>query len=116
MATISEKSRTKEIIDRLQGIINSASAVPLAPGKISVYKDEVQSLLTELADQMDNELKTCHEVNDRRGKIISEAKKEAEKIIYQAKRGTDAVLVVACGQIPSLSEHPGMGVCHGARS
>ncbi len=85
MATITEKSRTKEIIDRLQGVINSASAVPLAPGKISVYKDEIQSLLTELADQIDSELKTYHEVNDRRGKIISEAKKEAEKIIYQAE-------------------------------
>lgn len=93
MATISEKSRTKEIIDRLQGIINSASAVPLAPGKISVYKDEVQSLLTELADQMDNELKTYHEVNDRRGKIISEAKKEAEKIIYQAERSASRMRV-----------------------
>ncbi len=93
MATISEKSRTKEIIDRLQGTINSASAVPLAPGKISVYKDEVQSLLTELADQMDNELKTYHEVNDRRGKIISEAKKEAEKIIYQAERSASRMRV-----------------------
>ncbi|MDO5154992.1 MAG: hypothetical protein Q4D51_03410 [Eubacteriales bacterium] len=85
METIAEKSRTKEIIDRLQGIVNSASPVPLAAGKISVYKDEVQSLLDELAMQMDAELKTYHEVNDRRGKIINEAKKEAEKIIYQAE-------------------------------
>lgn len=93
MATIAEKSRTKEIIDRLQGIINNASAVPLAPGKISVFKDEVQSLLTELATQMDIELKTYHEVNDRKGKIISEAKKEAEKIIYQAEHSASRMRV-----------------------
>lgn len=93
MATIAEKSRTKEIIDRLQGIINNASAVPLAPGKISVFKDEVQSLLTELATQMEIELKTYHEVNDRKGKIISEAKKEAEKIIYQAEHSASRMRV-----------------------
>lgn len=85
MATIAEKSRTKEIIDRLQAIINNASPVPLASGKVTIYKDEVQSLLIELASQMEIELKTYHEVNDRKGKIINEAKKEAEKIIYQAE-------------------------------
>ena len=93
MATIAEKSRTKEIIDRLQGIIDGASAVPLAPGKISVYKEEIQNLLTELSTQMDNELKTYHEVNDRRGKLISEAKKEAEKIIYQAEHSASRMRV-----------------------
>lgn len=85
MATIAEKSRTKEIIDRLQGIMENASPVPLASGKVMIYKDEVQSLLAELASQMEIELKTYHEVNDRKGKIINEAKKEAEKIIYQAE-------------------------------
>lgn len=93
MATIAEKSRTKEIIDRLQSIIDSAPTVPLASGKVSVYKDEMQSLLTELATQMENELKTYHEVNDRKGKIISEAKKEAEKIIYQAEHSASRMRV-----------------------
>lgn len=85
MATIAEKSRTKEIIDRLQAIIDNASPVPLASGKVTIYKDEMQSLLIELASQMEIELKTYHEVNDRKGKIINEAKKEAEKIIFQAE-------------------------------
>lgn len=93
MATIAEKSRTKEIIDRLQGIINNASPVPLASGKVMIYKDEVQSLLSELALQMETELKTYHEVNDRKGKIINEAKKEAEKIIYQAEHSASRMRV-----------------------
>ncbi|MDE6625559.1 MAG: hypothetical protein K2K56_04230 [Lachnospiraceae bacterium] len=93
MASIADKSRTKEIIDRLQVMIDNASAVPLAPGKISVYKDELQSLLTELATQIEIELKTYHEVNDRKGKIISEAKKEAEKIIYQAEHSASRMRV-----------------------
>ena len=93
MATIAEKSRTKEIINRLQHILNNASPVPLAAGKVTIYKDEVQSLLDELAMQMENELKTYHEVNDRRGKIINEAKKEAEKIIYQAEHSASRMRV-----------------------
>ena len=93
MATIAEKSRTKEIIDRLQGIIDSASPVPLASGKVMVYKDEVKSLLSELESQMTNELKTYHEVNDRKGKILNEAKKEAEKIIYQAEHSASRMRV-----------------------
>lgn len=93
MATIAEKSRTKEIIDRLQGILNNASPVPLAAGKVTVYKDEMQSLLDELALQMETELKTYHEVNDRKGKIINEAKKEAERIIYQAEHSASRMRV-----------------------
>lgn len=85
METIADKSRTKEIIERLQNIMDGASPVPLASGKVMIYKDEVQSLLTELKTQIDMEIKTYHEVNDRRGKIINEAKKEAERIIYQAE-------------------------------
>ena len=71
MATIADRSRTKEIIERLQMIMDTAPSVPLTTGKVSVYKDEVQSLLSELSSQMEMEIKTYHEVNDRKGKIIS---------------------------------------------
>ena len=93
MATIAEKSRTKDIIDRLQSILNTASPVPLASGKVTIYKDEVQSLLTELASHIEIELKTYHEVNDRKGKIINEAKKEAERIIYEAEHSASRMRV-----------------------
>ena len=93
MASIADRSRTKEIIERLQMIIDTAPSVPLATGKISVYKDEVQSLLLELSAQMEVEIKTYHEVNDRKGKIISEAKKEAERIIREAEQTASRVRV-----------------------
>ncbi len=93
MATIADRSRTKEIIERLQMIMDTAPSVPLTTGKVSVYKDEVQSLLTELSSQMEMEIKTYHEVNDRKGKIISEAKKEAEKIIFEAERSASRMRV-----------------------
>lgn len=93
METIAEKSRTKEIIDRLQAIMDAASPVPLASGKVMIYKDEVQSLLTELTTQINMEIKTYHEVNDKRGKILNEAKREAEKIIYQAEHSASRMRV-----------------------
>lgn len=86
MENIKDKSRSKEIIQSMQNILDSASSVPLSQGKVSIYKEEMQTLLTELATQMDIELKTYHEVNDRRGKIISEAKKDAERIILEAEQ------------------------------
>lgn len=86
MENIKDKSRSKEIIQNMQNILDGASSVPLSQGKVSIYKEEMQTLLTELATQMDIELKTYHEVNDRRGKIISEAKKDAERIILEAEQ------------------------------
>ena len=53
----------------------------------------MQSLLTELALQLDTEMKTYHEVNDRRGKIIREAKKHAEKIILEAEHSASRMRV-----------------------
>lgn len=93
MATIADRSRTKEIIERLQAILDNAPSVPLATGKVSIYKDEMQSLLTELSSQMEMEIKTYHEVNDRKGKIISEAKKEAERIIFEAEHSASRMRV-----------------------
>ncbi|MGN0437325.1 MAG: hypothetical protein ACI4F4_02295 [Lachnospiraceae bacterium] len=86
MENITNKSRSKEIIQTMQNILDGASSVPLSQGKVSIYKEEMQTLLTELAIQLDIELKTYYEVNDRRGKIISEAKKDAERIILEAEQ------------------------------
>lgn len=86
MENITDKSRSKEIIQNMQNILDGASSVPLSQGKVSIYKEEMQTLLTELATQIDIEIKTYHEVNDRKGKIISEAKKDAEQIILEAEQ------------------------------
>lgn len=93
MASIADKSRSKELIQNMQNLIETAPSVPLSQGKISIYKDEIQTMLRELAAQIDIELKTYHEVNDRKGKLISEAKKEAERIILEAEQTASRVRV-----------------------
>ena len=74
-----EKGRTDQIIEQLIDSVENGQNVPFAPGKVSVNKEETIRLLRELENIVQGELKIYREVNDRKGKILTEAKKEAEK-------------------------------------
>ena len=76
-----EKGRTDQIIEQLIDSVENGQNVPFAPGKVSVNKEETIRLLRELENIVQGELKIYREVNDRKGKILTEAKKEAEEII-----------------------------------
>lgn len=67
--------------------------VPFAPGKVSVNKEETIRLLRELENIVQGELKIYREVNDRKGKILTEAKKEAEEILTQAEQNASRIRV-----------------------
>lgn len=87
------KDRTEQIIDKLNNIIDNAQIMPLSSGRIVVSKDEISSLLSELKTVVQGELKQYREINDRRGKIITDAKKEAEDIIYEAEQEASRIRV-----------------------
>ena len=88
-----EKERTEQIIDKLIDMIENGQSMPLATGKVVVNKDEAISLLAELDNNVKGEQKIYREVNDRRGKIITDAKKEAEEIIYEAEQTASRIRV-----------------------
>lgn len=88
-----EQGRTEQILERLIDMIENGSGVPLSTGKVMVNKDEATFLLRELQELVQTELKMYREVTDRRGKIITEAKKEAEEIIYQAEQNASRIRV-----------------------
>ena len=88
-----EKERTEQIIDKLIDMIENGQSMPLATGKVVVNKDEAISLLAELDNIVKGEQKIYREVNDRRGKIITDAKKEAEEIIYEAEQTASRIRV-----------------------
>mgnify|MGYP000276486220 CR=1 FL=1 len=81
-----EKGRTDQIIEQLIDSVENGQNVPFAPGKVSVNKEETIRLLRELENIVQGELKIYREVNDRKGKILTEAKKEAEEILTQAEQ------------------------------
>ncbi|MBE5944295.1 MAG: hypothetical protein E7258_05185 [Lachnospiraceae bacterium] len=88
-----EKGRSEQIIDRLIDVIENGQSMPLSTGKVVVNKDEVSLMLKELKSIVGGELRMYREFNDRRGKIISDAKKEAEDIIYEAEQTASRIRV-----------------------
>lgn len=88
-----EEGRSKVIIDRLISMVENGQNVTFSSGKVAVNKDETILLLKELDSLVTNELRVYREVNDRKGRIINEAKKEAEDIIYEAEQTASRIRV-----------------------
>lgn len=85
--------RTKVIVEKLLDMVENGQSVPLSTGKVAVNKDEAALLLRELSAIVDGELKMYREVNDRKGRIITDAKREAEDIIYEAEKTASRIRV-----------------------
>ena len=88
-----ESGRSEVIINKLIDMIENGQGVPLAAGKVMVNKDETALMLRELKSIVEGELKVYREVNDRKGKIINDAKKEAEEIVYEAEKSASRIRV-----------------------
>ncbi len=88
-----EKGRTEQILEKLMDAVENGQSVPFAAGKVAVNKDETIMMLRELESIVNGELKVYREFNDRKGKIINDAKKEAEEIIYEAEQTASRIRV-----------------------
>lgn len=88
-----EKGRSEQILDRLIDMVENGQSMPLSTGKVVINKDEAILMLRELKSIVNGELKMYREFNDRRGKIINDAKKEAEDIIYEAEQTASRIRV-----------------------
>ena len=87
-----QKGRTEQILDRLQEMINNGQG-SLAPGKISLPKEEISRLILELSLTMETELKQYREITDKRAKVLKEAKKQADDIIYEAEQSASRIRI-----------------------
>ncbi|MDD6328554.1 MAG: hypothetical protein Q4D54_06585 [Eubacteriales bacterium] len=88
-----EQGRTEQILERLTDMIENGQSVPLSTGKVMVNKEEAVLMLKELSSIMESELRMYREVTDRRGKIITDARKEAEEIIMEAEQSASRIRV-----------------------
>ncbi len=88
-----EKGRSELIIEKLIDTIENGQPMPLSTGKVVVNKDETILMLRELENIVNGELKIYREFNDKKGKIINDAKKEAEDIIYEAEQTASRIRV-----------------------
>ncbi|MBE5947032.1 MAG: hypothetical protein E7259_08895 [Lachnospiraceae bacterium] len=88
-----EKGKSEQIIERLIDVVENGQSVPLSMGKVAINKDETILMLRELENIVNGELKMYREFNDRKGKIINDAKKEAEDIVYEAEQTASRIRV-----------------------
>lgn len=100
-----ENGRTEQIIDKLVDMIENGQSVPLSTGKVMINKEEAVLMLRELENIVNGELKVYREVTDRKGKIINEAKKEAEDIIYEAEQSASRIRVTKHMSSYGLGNH-----------
>ncbi len=88
-----EKGRAEIILDRLRNCIQDAQNVPLSSGKAMINRDEVLFLIDSLEDILADELRVYREVTDKRAKILTDARKEAEEIVQEAEKNASRIRV-----------------------
>ena len=62
-----EKGKAKQLLDKMQVLIEDGQNVPFAAGKVLVNKEEMLEMIEDLNMTIDIELKAYHEITDKRG-------------------------------------------------
>lgn len=85
--------RTSAIISRLESILNNAKTAPLSSENVTVNREEMLTLLNNLSETVEHEMKVYREVTDKQARIINEAKEEAKEILYEAEKSASRIRV-----------------------
>lgn len=72
-----------ELIDRIEGIIDSARNVPLSNNKV-VDADSIFDAIDEIRDRYPEELKQARWIIKQRQEMIEEAEREANRVLEDA--------------------------------
>lgn len=88
-----KKDRSDRIIEKLREMTVEGQSAPLSSGKVMLVREEVLELLDALQDTVQEELRTYREINDRRAKILADAKADAERILFEAERSASRIRV-----------------------
>ena len=89
----SNVGRAEMIIERMNNLINEAPFAFFSTDKVTVDKEEMLRLLDSLSDAVETEMKVYREVNDKKARIINEARIEAEEIRYEAEQSASRIRV-----------------------
>ncbi len=88
-----EKDRSVAIIEAMRKLVVEGQSFPLQQAKVVLVRQDMLDLLDQLEGSVREELKGYREVTDKRAKIISDAKKEAEQIIFEAEKSASRIRV-----------------------
>ena len=73
-----------EFVDELEELIETASQVPLT-GKVMVDRADVLGILSDLRNEVPNQIEEASKITKKRDSIIEDAKAESEKMIEYAR-------------------------------
>ena len=92
-----KKGRAEILLEGLKTRVKDAPSAPLHNDKAMLDREELLKLIDKVSEVVLNELNTYRETNDKRARIINEAKEEAEEILYQAERTASRIRVTKRG-------------------
>lgn len=73
-----------ELVDELEDLVETASQVPLT-GKIMIDREDIIEIISDLRNEVPQEVEEASKVNKNRESIIEDAKAEAEKMVGMAR-------------------------------
>ncbi len=73
-----------QLLDELEAVLDQSRAVPFS-NKVTVDKEELYDIITEIRMRLPNEIKQSKWVIEERNKILIDAQKEADEIIKNAE-------------------------------
>ena len=88
-----QKGRAELLLEGLRTRIKDAPSAPLHSEKAVLDRDELLKLIDKISEVVLTEMNTYRETNDKRARILKEAKDEAEEILYQAERTASRIRV-----------------------
>ncbi len=73
-----------DLLDELEDILDKSRAVPFS-NKVSIDKEEIYDIISEIRMKLPNELKQSKWVIEERNKILIDAQREADEIVKNAE-------------------------------
>ena len=73
-----------KLLDELEEILEESRSVPFS-NKISVNKEDLLEIITDIRNKLPNEIKQSKWILEERNKILADSEKEADEIIKKAE-------------------------------
>ena len=88
-----KKGRAELLLEGLKNRVMDAPSATFNADKAVLDRKELLDLIDNISEMVHNELKEYRSVNDKKAKILKDAKAEAEEILYQAERSASRIRV-----------------------
>ncbi len=85
-------TKIEQIIDEIEGYIDSCKYQPLSSTKIIVVKEEIDELLRELRMKTPDEIKRYQKIISNKEAILQDAREKAESLINEATVHTNELI------------------------